>query len=70
MRERRGNVVHRPSDISAFEFVVLSGLRAAQLMRGCIPRIDAGHKTMMTAQIEVATRKVVRAADFRVVPAE
>jgi DNA-directed RNA polymerase subunit K/omega len=55
-------MVHRPTEFSAFEFVVLSGLRAAQLMRGCTPRIEGGHKRIVTAQIEVATGKVVQAA--------
>ena len=54
-------MVHRPTEFSAFEFVVLSGLRAAQLMRGCTPRIESGHKRIVTAQIEVATGKVVQA---------
>ena len=31
-------MIRRPSGISAFEFAVLSGLRAAQLNRGCTPR--------------------------------
>ena len=35
---RGGLMVHRPTEFSAFEFVVLSGLRAAQLMRGCTHR--------------------------------
>jgi DNA-directed RNA polymerase subunit K/omega len=56
-------VIHRPAGVSAFEFVVLAGLRAAQLMRGCTPRVESGHKVMMTAQIEVASGKVARAAD-------
>ena len=53
-------MVHRPPEFSAFEFVVLSGLRTAQLMRGCTPRIDSTHKTIMTAQMEVAAGKVKR----------
>lgn len=57
-------MVHRPADFSAFEFVVMSGLRAAQLMRGCVPRIESAHKTIVTAQMEVASRKVVRAPNF------
>jgi DNA-directed RNA polymerase subunit K/omega len=44
-----------------FEFVILSGLRAAQLMRGCTPRIESTHKLIMTAQMEVAAGKVGRA---------
>ncbi len=61
-------MIHRPAGVSAFEFVVLAGLRAAQLMRGCTPRVEAGHKVMMTAQIEVASGKVTRAADAIVDP--
>ena len=59
-------MIHRPSEFSAFEFVVLSGLRAAQLMRGCTPRIEGAYKTITTAQLEVASGKVVRAADLKV----
>jgi DNA-directed RNA polymerase subunit K/omega len=56
-------MVNRPSAFSAFEFAVLSGLRAAQLMRGCLPRVEGIHKTIVTAQLEVAAGKVVRAAN-------
>jgi DNA-directed RNA polymerase subunit K/omega len=58
--KEEGNVVQRPSGTNAFEFVVVSGLRAAQLMRGCIPRVERAHKVITTAQIEVATGKVSR----------
>jgi DNA-directed RNA polymerase subunit K/omega len=54
--------------MSAFEFVVLSSLRAAQLTRGCTPRVDGAHKIIMTAQIEVAAGKVGRAAAVSAVP--
>jgi len=63
-------VIHRPADVSAFEFVILSGLRAAQLMRGCTPRVEGGHKVIMTAQEEVATGKVVRANEATAAPIE
>jgi len=63
-------VVHRPTQFSAFEFVVLSGLRAAQLMRGCTPRIDGGHKTIVTAQLEVASGKVLQAARATTLPGD
>ena len=53
-------MIHRPTDINAFEFVILAGLRAAQLMRGCTPRCEGSHKTMMMAQMEVAEGKVLR----------
>lgn len=53
-------MVKRPVDINAFEFAVLSSLRAAQLMRGCTPRITTTQKTIMTAQLEVAAGKIAR----------
>ncbi len=53
-------MVKRPVGINAFEFVVLSSLRAAQLIRGCTPRVDTVQKTIMTAQLEVAAGKVAR----------
>jgi DNA-directed RNA polymerase subunit K/omega len=45
--------------MNAFEFAVLSGLRAAQLHRGCIPRVEQSPKVAVTAQREVAERKVL-----------
>lgn len=56
-------MVHRPYEFNAFEFVVLSGLRAAQLMRGCTARVESTHKTITTAQMEVAEGKILRAED-------
>lgn len=53
-------MVHRPASFGAFEFVVLANLRAAQLMRGCIPRVIPGHKHTITAQTEVAEGKVLQ----------
>ena len=47
---------------SAFEFSVLSSLRAGQLTRGCTPRVDGDHKLAVTAQREIAEYKVVRSA--------
>jgi len=51
-------MVRRPDDMNAFEFVVLSALRAAQLQRGCTPRVEQSPKLAVTAQHEVAERKV------------
>jgi DNA-directed RNA polymerase subunit K/omega len=52
-------VIERPIGLGAFQFVVLSTLRAAQLMRGCTPRVDGGvHKHTTVAQFEVAAGKV------------
>jgi hypothetical protein len=53
-------MVKRPDGMSAFEFSVLSGLRAAQLHRGCTPRVPQSQKVAVTAQYEVAERKVLR----------
>ncbi len=51
----------RPVGFGIFEFSVLSGLRAAQLSRGCTPRVDSGiHKLAIVAQMEVAEGKVLR----------
>jgi len=56
-------VVKRSQTSNAFEFVVLAGLRANQLARGCTPRLEAADKVAVTAQLEVAAGKIVRAAD-------
>jgi len=53
-------MIQRPDDVSAFEFAVVSGLRAAQLMRGCIQRIEGSHKATTAAQLEVAGGYVSR----------
>ena len=44
----------------------MCGLRAAQLSRGCTPRVpdSAGRKTAITAQLEVSSLRVVRVADL------
>ena len=55
--------MHSPDGISTLEFVVLSSLRTAQLMRGCTARVESSHKVIVTAQMEVAARLVVRDND-------
>ena len=45
-----------PKD-NRFEFVVLAGQRARQLLRGAIPR-ESGEKKITIAQREVLRRKV------------
>ena len=52
--------IQRPPGVGVFQFVVLSSLRAAQLIRGCLPRVDGTHKAMVMAQIEVAEGKVTQ----------
>jgi hypothetical protein len=51
-------LMQRPPGVGTFEFVILASLRAAQLMRGCRPKIDAVHKNTVTAQLEVSQGKV------------
>jgi hypothetical protein len=46
-----------------FEFVAVSSLRAAQLMRGCSPRVARSHTTARTAQFEVSEGKVTPLAN-------
>jgi len=56
-------VVSRPEGSNAFEFVVVSALRAAQLMRGCVPRVAIAYKHTTTAQLEVAAGKVAKVSE-------
>jgi DNA-directed RNA polymerase subunit K/omega len=53
-------MVQRPPDFALFEFAVLAALRAGQLARGCMPRVAGADKITVTAQLEVASGKVVR----------
>ena len=54
-------MIRRPAGSNPFEFAVVSGLRAAQLMRGCIPRVARStEKVITTAQMEVAAGLVAR----------
>ncbi len=55
-------MVKRPDGMNAFEFAVLSGLRATQLNRGCTPRVPPSAKIAVTAQHEVAARQIVASA--------
>ncbi len=48
--------------MNAFEFAVLSSLRATQLNRGCTPRVPPSAKITVTAQLEVAARQIVASA--------
>ena len=53
-------MVKLPYRMNPFEFVVLAGLRAAQLQRGCTPRVAECAKLVVTAQQEIAEGKVLR----------
>jgi hypothetical protein len=61
MPEERLLMVSRPVHISAYEFVVLSTLRAKQLLAGCVPRVEGDHSASTMAQMEVAGGHVRRA---------
>ena len=61
LSERQDEVVERPVDFNAFEFAVLAGLRAKQLAQGCTPRVGSADKVAITAQLEVAAGRIVRA---------
>ena len=54
-------VVIPPTDISPFEFVVVSALRAQQLLAGSVPRVAGEHNAPTKAQMEVAQGHVTRA---------
>ena len=47
------------AEMGKFEFIVLSSPRAAQLIKGCTPRVPASHKRTTTALHEVAGGKVI-----------
>jgi DNA-directed RNA polymerase subunit K/omega len=59
-KARKIPVVRRPAGSNPFEFAVVAGLRAAQLMRGSVPRVEREHKVISTAQQEVAQGLVAR----------
>jgi DNA-directed RNA polymerase subunit K/omega len=44
--------------VNAFEFVIVAGARARQLMRGCTPRVSGSEKLVRLAQREVREGKV------------
>jgi len=50
------------SRTNAFEFVVIAGARAKQLMRGCTPRTTGSEKIVKLAQKEVREGKVEKIA--------
>ena len=52
-------MVNRPSHINAYEFAVLSALRAQQLIKGCTPRVAGTHNAPTMAQMEVAAGQVM-----------
>ena len=58
-------MIERPAGMGRFHFVAIVRLRAAQLMRGCQPRVElnGAHKATVIAQMEVAQGKIVELSD-------
>lgn len=61
-------MVTRPVQMNAYEFVVVSALRAQQLLAGCTPRLEGDHSAATMAQMEVAAGRVGRAGDEGATP--
>ena len=55
-------MIRPPNAMGTFEFVTVAALRAAQLTRGCRPRVDGVHSTAVFAQREVAEGQVTPTA--------
>jgi DNA-directed RNA polymerase subunit K/omega len=53
-------VSERPVTSNAFEFVVVAGARAKQLLRGCTPKTTGSEKPARLAQKEVKEGKVAK----------
>jgi DNA-directed RNA polymerase subunit K/omega len=53
-------MVTRPINVNAYEFVVVSALRAKQLLAGCTPRLAGDHNAATMAQMEVAAGCIPR----------
>ena len=51
-------MVTRPPHFNPYEFAVVAGLRAHQLMHGCVPQMEGDHKATTMAQMEVASGKI------------
>jgi DNA-directed RNA polymerase subunit K/omega len=51
-------VIERARNRNAFEFVIVAGARARQLMRGCTPKTTGSEKLVRLAQKEVREGKV------------
>ena len=59
-KREKGSIVIYRAESNAFEFVVIAGARAKQLLRGCAPRTSVAgtEKLVKVAQREVSERKV------------
>ena len=55
-------MVDRTKVPNAFEFVIVAGARARQLLRGCTPKTSGSGKPVRIAQKEVREGKVEKVA--------
>ena len=55
-------VVNRPRHYNSYEFVVVSSLRAKQLLAGSVARVEGTHAPAIIAQMEVADGSIARCA--------
>lgn len=53
----------KPATANKFEFVIVAGARARQLLRGCTPRTEGSEKPVRLAQKEVREGKVEKTGD-------
>ena len=53
-------MIKRPDNMNAYEFSVLSALRAKQLIMGCTPQLAGNYKATTMAQMEVSAGMVPR----------
>ena len=51
-------MIERARNRNAFEFVIVAGARARQLLRGCTPKTTGSEKLVRLAQKEVREGKV------------
>jgi DNA-directed RNA polymerase subunit K/omega len=56
--------------VNKFEYVVMAGARARQLLKGCTPRVDPQIKPARTAMKEVKQHKVEKIDVITVAAAE
>ena len=56
--------------VNKFEFVIVSGARARQLLRGCTPKVQGPEKPVRLAMKEVREKKVEKIEPFDAQPFE
>jgi DNA-directed RNA polymerase subunit K/omega len=61
-------MVTRPIHLNAFEFVLVSALRAHQLRAGSVARLSGQHNATTMAQMEVAEGHITRANVLALAP--